>query len=166
VETGEPGPVLAIDLGLRRTGLARSDPGRVIAFGLPTFELRPGRSLKAHLVALHQQQPFTGVVLGLPFHADGRPGSLAGRIERLAAWIGDRFSIPVALQDERLTSVAAAELLEEAGGPRRDKKRVDQLAAQVILREFLAEGCPFPSTPRVAPATGVDPFPGPPAGDR
>jgi putative holliday junction resolvase len=145
VPSDEAGPVLAIDLGLRRTGLARSDPGRRVAFGLPTFEVRPGRSLRAHLGALHQEVPFTGVVLGLPFHADGRPGTLAGRIERLADWIRARFAVPVALLDERLTSFAAEELLAQAGGSRRDKGLVDQLAAQVILREFLAGGCPFPA---------------------
>lgn len=141
----EAGPVLAIDLGLRRTGLARSDPGRQVAFGLPTFEVRPGRSFKAHLALLHREVPFTGVVLGLPFHADGRPGSLADRVERLAEWIRTEFAVPVALLDERLTSFAAEELRHETGGSRRDKGLVDRLAAQVILREFLAEGCPFPA---------------------
>jgi putative holliday junction resolvase len=144
VPSDEAGPVLAIDLGLRRTGLARSDAGRQIAFGLPTFEVRPGRSLRGHLAALYRQVPFTGVVLGLPFHADGRPGSLVGRVERLADWIRTQFAVPVALLDERLTSFAAEELLAQAGGSRRDKGLVDRLAAQVILREFLAGGCRFP----------------------
>jgi putative Holliday junction resolvase len=152
---------------MRRTGLARSDPGRRVAFGLSTFEVRPGRSLRAHLTTLHQEVPFSGVVLGLPFHTDGRPGSLAKRVERLGGWILARFSVPVAFLDERLTSFAAEELRDEAAGARRDggvhagsgtrgdggtrrdcgarrdKGLVDRLAAQVILREFLAAGCPF-----------------------
>ena len=145
----EAGSVLAIDLGVRRTGLARSDPGRRVAFGLSTFEVRPGRSLRAHLTTLYQEVPFSGVVLGLPFHADGRPGVLARRVERLGSWILTRFGVPVAFLDERLTSFAAEELREEAEGARRDrgarrdKGLVDRLAAQVILREFLAAGCPF-----------------------
>jgi putative Holliday junction resolvase len=156
VSADDAGSVLAIDLGVRRTGLARSDPGRQVAFGLPTFEVRPGRSLKVHLNTLHREVPFTGVVLGLPFHADGRLGSLAGRVERLGSWILAQFGVPVAFLDERLTSFAAEELRDEVGGAgrdrgarrdgsggRRDKGLVDRLAAQVILREFLAAGCPF-----------------------
>lgn len=148
----EAGSVLAIDLGARRTGLARSDPGRRVAFGLSTFAVRPGRSFKAHLAALNEEVPFSGVVIGLPFHADGRPGDLTKRVERLGAWIRARFGVPVALLDERLTSFAAEEMRDEAVGGRgdgsaqRDKGLVDRLAAQVILREFLAAGCPF-STP-------------------
>jgi putative holliday junction resolvase len=159
----EAGPILAIDLGLRRTGLARSDPGRAVAFGLPTFELRPGRSLKVHLVVLHREVPFTGVVLGLPLHTDGRRGSLAGRIERLGGWILARFGVPVAFLDERLTSFAAEELRDEVGGSRRDKGLVDQLAAQVILREFLAAGCPFSGPPQL-PEEPPREFPGRPGG--
>jgi putative Holliday junction resolvase len=149
VPDDEAGSILAIDLGVRRTGLARSDPGRRVAFGLSTFEVRPGRSLRAHLTALYQEVPFSGVVLGLPFHADDRPGVLTKRVERLGGWILARFGVPVAFLDERLTSFAAEELRDEAGGARRDrggrrdKGLVDRLAAQVILREFLAAGCPF-----------------------
>ncbi len=140
-----PGSILAIDLGLRRTGLARSDPDRCVAFGLPTFELRPGRSLRQRLRDLHTEEPFTGVVLGLPLHMDGTPGDLAARVERLAAWIRAEFRVPVALLDERLTTCEAAEMLREAGrGVRREKGVRDRLAAQVLLREFLAAGCPFP----------------------
>jgi putative holliday junction resolvase len=151
VPDDEAGSILAIDLGVRRTGLARSDPGRRVAFGLPTFEVRPGRSLKARLASLNQEVPFTGVVLGLPFHTDDRPGSLTKRVERLGRWIAARFDVPVAFLDERLTSFAAEELRDEVGGTRRDsdlrrdKGLVDRLAAQVILREFLAAGCPFSS---------------------
>lgn len=154
VPDDEAGPVLAIDLGLRRTGLARSDPGRQVAFGLSTFEVRPRRSLRVHLITLHGEIPFNGVVLGLPFHADGRPGVLTERVRRLGGWIGARFGVPVAYLDERLTSFAAEELRDEVGAARRDKGIVDRLAAQVILREFLAAGCPFPRT--ATPAEGPD----------
>jgi putative Holliday junction resolvase len=109
-----------------------------------------------HLTTLNQEVPFSGVVLGLPFHADGRRGSLAGRVERLGGWIRAHFGVPVAYLDERLTSFAAEELRDEAGGARRDrgarpdKGQVDRLAAQVILREFLAAGCPFSRPARSA----------------
>jgi putative holliday junction resolvase len=144
-EPPPPGPVLAVDLGLRRTGLARSDPERRVALGLETFENLPGRSLKAHLRSLQAEVPATGVVLGLPLHEDGRPGALVGRVRRLGEWIGQELSLPVAYWDERLTTEAAAEMLLEAGRKLRRQKGVrDRLAAQIILRDFLAAGCPFP----------------------
>lgn len=138
------GPILAVDLGLRRTGLARSDSSRTVAFGLPTFETRSGRSLKAHLRALHEEMPLAGVVIGLPLHDDGTPGDLVGRVRRLGEWIRRELGLPVAFLDERRTTAAAEELLKEATRrTRRDKGARDRLAAQLILREFLAAGCPF-----------------------
>jgi putative Holliday junction resolvase len=75
---------------------------------------------------------------------DGRPGDLAARVRRLAEWIQAEFQVPVALLDERLTTCAAEELRREAGGPRRARPgELDRLAAQVLLREFLAAGGRF-----------------------
>ena len=142
---GSSGPILAIDLGRVRTGLARSDPGRSVAFGLPTFEAGPGRSLKEHLRSLHREDPLGGIVLGLPLHLDGRPGELAGRARRLADWIRRDLELPVALLDERLTTFAAeGELSAAPARIRRDPRARDRMAAQILLREFLAAGCPFP----------------------
>ena len=147
--SASPGSILAIDLGLARTGLARSDPERKVAFGLPTFFARDGGSLKEHLRRLHREEPITGVVIGLPLHMDGRPGDLVARVRRLADWIGAEFRVPVALLDERLTTCAAEELRREAGGPRRARPgERDRLAAQLLLREFLEGGGRFvPASP-------------------
>jgi putative holliday junction resolvase len=140
----ESGVVLAIDLGLSRTGLARSDPERKLAFGLPTFENKPGRSLKEHLRTLHREVPLTGIVFGLPLHMDGRLGDLAARVRRLADWARADLGLPVALLDERLTTVAAMENLGVAPRKvRRDKGARDREAARIILQEFLEAGCPF-----------------------
>jgi len=139
-----PGCVLALDVGLRRTGLARSDPDRRIALGLPTFEAAHGRSIRKHIQALYEEEPFTGVVIGLPFHTSGRPGDLAATVRRLGQWITGTFGVPVAYQDERFTTEEAAGLIREAPRRVRSEKGVrDRLAAQIILREFLAAGCPF-----------------------
>jgi putative Holliday junction resolvase len=158
-------PLLAIDLGVRRTGLARSNPERTIALGLETFEVGPGRSLKAHLMRLHRELPLGGIVLGLPLHLDGRPGALAGRVRRLGEWIRLGLHLPVAYVDERLTSAEAAERVAEAPvRVRREKGVRDRLAAQIILQEFLDAGCPFSGADpdreddgRIAEAGGAPP---------
>jgi putative holliday junction resolvase len=152
-----PGPILAIDLGVKRTGLARSDPGRSVAFGLQTFENKPGRSLKRHLAALHAEIPLTGVVIGFPLHMDGRPGELAGRVQRLGEWISIEFGIPVAYWDERQTTSEAIDMLAEAPWRKRTEKGArDRLAAQLILRDFLASGCPFPPAGATEPDDNSD----------
>ncbi len=137
---------MALDVGEKRTGIARSDPARTLAVGLPTFHAAPGRSIKRHIELIYEDVPFAGVVIGLPLHTDGRPGDLAATVRRLGEWIARTFRVPVAYQDERFTSEEAADLLREA--PRRvrsEKGTRDRLAAQIILREFLAAGCPFRS---------------------
>jgi putative holliday junction resolvase len=147
------GPILALDLGLRRTGLARSDEEQTVAFGLPTFENKPGRSLKRHVRSLHQETPLGGVVIGLPLHMNGRPGDLAARVLRLGEWIRLELGLPVAYWDERLTTCAAEDMLVDAPPRvRREKGARDRLAAQIILREFLAAGCLFP--PSFSPLIG------------
>jgi putative holliday junction resolvase len=144
-------PILAIDLGLARTGFARSDPGRTVAFGLPTFHDAHGRSLKEHIRTLNREEPLGGVVLGLPLHMDGRPGDLASRVRRLGEWIREELAIPVAYLDERLSSVEAEQMLRDAKrSVRREKGARDRLAAQILLREFLQAGCPFLDPPEAA----------------
>lgn len=138
------GPVLAVDFGLRRCGLARSDPDRRIAFGLPTHEVLPGASLEERIRALHAEEPLSGVVLGYPRHLDGRPGDLTPRIAALGEWIGGELGLPVAYWDERWTSLEAERLLRDAPRRvRRDKGVRDRIAAQRILQSFLDAGCPF-----------------------
>ncbi len=112
--------------------------------GLPTFEAAQGRSIRMHIQVLYEEEPFTGVVIGLPLHADGRPGDLADTVSRMGDWIAETFQVPVAYQDERYTTEEATDLLREAPRRVRSEKGVrDRLAAQIILREFLAAGCPF-----------------------
>ena len=142
----EKGIILAIDYGQRRTGLARSDAGRAVAFGLSTFVDSHGAGLRDHLRSMHADEPITGVVIGLPLNMDGTGNGLTARVRDLAAWIRSEMGLPVALWDERLTSAEAAEMLREAPARiRRQKGSVDRIAAQIILREFLAAGCPFPA---------------------
>jgi putative holliday junction resolvase len=161
-----PGRLLSLDLGLRRTGLARSDPDRTISIGLPTFENTPGRSLKEHLRLLHGELPLSGVVLGYPLHDDGRPSDLAPRVLRLAVWLHAELRLPVALWDERRTTVAAEDRLREAPRRvRRAKGTRDRLAAQLILQEFLDAGSPFPDEAEIA-AWADGPLPGADSGGR
>ena len=77
-------------------------------------------------------------MLGLPLGMDGRIGERAEKTLAFAEKLRARLDIPVVMQDERLTSVEAEQLMAEQGLDRKEiKKRVDTLAAEIILQDYL-----------------------------
>ncbi len=133
------GPVLGLDLGARRIGLAVSDETAQIAFPAGHLE-RSGleKDLEA-LEALVSERAVTRIVVGLPRLLDGREGTGAEAARRFARALSERTALPVELQDERLTSALAERALREAPArQRRDRKQVlDAMAATLLLRTFL-----------------------------
>jgi len=136
--TGPPGPVLGLDLGDVRIGVALSDPDRRLAVPIGTVHVgRPPGELRAiaDLVAEHGA---TLVVLGLPRSLDGSDGPAAGRARAFADALRAALSVPVLLHDERLSTVEADRSLAEAGVSSRERRAViDAAAAQVILQAWL-----------------------------
>ena len=138
------GPVLGLDLGERRIGMAVSDATGVIAFPVGALDRR---SLAADIRALCEmirERGVVAVVVGLPLHLDGRAGTGAEAARRFAQALGEAAALPVALVDERLTTVIAERALrEEPRGRKRGKRpgkhQVDALAATLILRTYLEQ---------------------------
>lgn len=132
------GPLLGLDLGARRIGLAISDAEAAIAFPIGALASR-GRKLDLEaLGALIRERGVVGVVVGLPLHLDGRAGPEAESARRFAAALGAATGLPVELVDERWTSAEAQRALRDAPrGARRRKENVDALAATLILRSYL-----------------------------
>jgi putative Holliday junction resolvase len=151
----EPGPVLAVDYGDRRTGLAVSDPRGVIAQPLPTVEEENPEKLARAIAALVREREVRTVVVGLPLRLDGAEGARVEktrRFERLLARALEGSGVQVAEWDERLTTAEATERLREAGfRARARRKRVDAVAAVLILRSYLASQ---PGGPPPSPASG------------
>ncbi len=80
----------------------------------------------------------TLIVLGLPLSMDGRISERAEKTLAFAKKLEARLSLPVVMQDERLTSVEAEQIMAEQGLDRKEiKKRVDTLAAEIILQDYL-----------------------------
>ncbi|NPA34522.1 MAG: Holliday junction resolvase RuvX [Chlorobi bacterium] len=127
------GRVLAIDYGLKRCGIAVSDPTRTIAQPLKTIET------SNLLDFLKDYIPSSGVselVLGYPLNLDGSPTELTPIVEQLAKDLEKEFGLPVHLMDERFTSRWAERQL--IGNSLRKKKQwTDALAAANILETFL-----------------------------
>jgi putative Holliday junction resolvase len=136
--------VLAVDWGERRIGLAVSDELRTLARPLPTLQVKTGQEGLAGVAAAVLAEGAVRVVLGRPLHMDGRSSALQVKVEAFAAALGRRLpGLDLVFWDERLTSVEAASLLKERGERvGRNKGRLDQVAAALLLQSYLDAGCP------------------------
>jgi putative Holliday junction resolvase len=136
------GPVLGLDFGARRIGLAVSNPEATLAFPAGTLE-RAGldRDLAA-LRSLIEERGVTRVVVGLPLHMDGRSGVGADAARAFARALAGATSLPVELLDERWTTSEAERALREAPSARRRgrKQIIDSMAATLLLRTYLEVG--------------------------
>ena len=132
------GRILAIDYGTRRTGIAVSDPLRIIAGALTTVETR---QLEKFLADYFSKNDVATIVLGKPVQMNGSPSETMRYIEPLAARL--RRTYPdkdVVLYDERFTSVLAHRTMIESGMgrmARRDKAVVDRISAAIILQSYM-----------------------------
>ena len=132
------GRILAIDYGVRRTGLAVSDPLRLIAGGLTTVETK---QLERFLADYFQREEVDVIVLGKPAQMDGTPSETWRFIEPLARRLKAAYpQKEVVFYDERFTSVLAHRAMIDGGMKkmaRRDKAVVDKIAATIILEDYL-----------------------------
>jgi putative Holliday junction resolvase len=130
--------VLGIDWGERRHGLAVSDPLGFTAQPAGVIHRKgkdPGLDEIAEVIT---EKEVTRIVVGLPFHMDGRPGDHHDDVLQFVDLLIERFELPVETVDERMTTLQAERALEEAGLTRKKRKgKVDQMAAQLILQFWL-----------------------------
>ncbi len=133
------GRVLGIDFGEARTGLAISDASRMLASGVGNIK---GGGLERSVEAIAevvQTEKISGIILGLPINMNGTEGPRAARIRQFASMLEEKMpDIPVALMDERMTTMAASRFLNETNtrGQRR-KGVIDTLSAEIILQNAL-----------------------------
>ena len=138
VSLDTPGRLLALDLGAKRIGVAVSDELRITARPLPMISRRSWKELLRQVAGLVQSFDAKGLVIGLPLRLDGGEGSAAERVRAVAEKFRRSLSVPIYLQDERLTTFAASSDLRSAGLNESDSKReVDSEAAAIILRDFI-----------------------------
>ena len=130
---------LALDVGLKRIGIAVSDELGLTAQPVLTLERRrnPREDLRS-IGRLCRRFAVSGIVVGNPLKLTGEVSTQAAKIQAFAAALGELTGLPIHLWDERLTTHAAHQLLYEAGHQRQDHRRlVDQVAATLILQSFL-----------------------------
>lgn len=129
---------MALDVGKIRVGVALSDPLGYTAQPLLTLWRKSRGEDMRNLLRLIRKHDVTELVVGNPLHMSGDVSPWALKVHEFAAELSLRSGLPMQLWDERLSSVAAHEILNEAGHDRRDRKDViDQVAAVVILRGWM-----------------------------
>lgn len=133
------GKLLSVDFGDTRTGLAVSDISRILASGIGYVS--PGGIEKTadEVARIAREQKAAAIIVGLPVNMDGSEGSRAARCRKFASMLTERLEgIPVAMFDERMTTMTASRYLNETNT--RGKKRktvIDTLSAQIILQNCL-----------------------------
>jgi putative Holliday junction resolvase len=134
------GRIMGIDYGLKRTGIAVTDPLKIIASALITV---PTAELPEFLKRYCAGEDVEAFVVGLPLQADGTPAQIAPQIDALVEKLGRLFpGRPVVRQDERYTSHDAKRIMLQSGmkqKQRRDKREVDKIAAALILEQYMYE---------------------------
>jgi putative Holliday junction resolvase len=131
------GRIIAIDYGLKRSGLAVTDPEQRIATGLTSLKTS---TLMDFLAKYIKEQPVESIVVGEPRHRDNTPSGPAPALARFIETLRRTFAQPVFLMDERFTSSMAAQSLVQSGvkkSKRRDKGLVDEVSAVLILQFFM-----------------------------
>lgn len=130
--------ILALDIGGKRTGIAVTDPLQIIAKGLTTIE---ASQLIPFLQEYLKQETVERFVVGWPTNWDDSPTHGTPLVQRAIAALQKNFpAIPIHKIDERYTSKMAKDAMLEMGlkkKARRDKKLVDEIAATILLQDYL-----------------------------
>lgn len=132
------GRILAIDYGLKRTGIAVTDAERIIATGLTTV---PTPTLLSFLQQYCQKEQVDLFLVGEARQMDNSPSQSAPLIEAFVAQLTQQFpDKPVARIDERFTSKMAFRAMVDGGlkkKQRQNKGMIDQVSATIMLQDYL-----------------------------
>ncbi len=134
------GRIIAIDYGLKRTGLAWTDPMKIIATGIGSFE---AEVLRAKLDELITQENIESILLGYPMRLDGSDTHSTAAVRKFEAWLNKKYpQLPIHRWDERFTSKMAMQAMIDGGVKkkrRRDKHLINQVSATLMLQEYIRE---------------------------
>ena len=139
IKSNTSGRIMSVDFGDTRTGLALSDTTRYLASGIGYVS--PGGIVKTadKVAEMAVENRASAVVVGLPKNMDGSEGFRADRCREFAALLAARLGeVPVAMMDERMTTMSASRYLNETNTRGQKRKGViDTLSAQIILQNAL-----------------------------
>jgi putative holliday junction resolvase len=132
------GALIGLDLGTKTIGVATSDPDRRLSTGVETITRRTFKGDAERILALAAERKAVAIVLGLPINMDGTEGPRAQSVRAFARNLSTQTALPIALWDERLSTVAVERDLIAADASRAKRKAIiDQHAAAYILQGAL-----------------------------
>jgi putative Holliday junction resolvase len=130
--------ILSIDYGGKRTGIAVTDPLQIIATGLTTIETP---NLIPFLKDYFAKEQVERILIGMPLNLDDTPTHATPLVQKAIQSLKKNFpNIPIEEMDERFSSKMAKQAMLEMGmkkKQRRDKKLVDEIAATIMLQEYM-----------------------------
>ena len=149
------GRIVGLDVGERRIGVAVSDLTGTLARPVTVVQTTGLDGDAVHKAVLEltrlsvEEDGVSAIVIGLPGHLDGTASDMTPRVRAFATRLQQRTPLPIALQDERLSSVEAdARLARREKDWRIRKKQLDAAAAAIILQDYLdARAAAAPWTP-------------------
>ena len=130
--------ILGIDYGEKRIGMAVSDPLGITAQGLPTIERTNIQDDLQKILNVVREKEVGEIVVGLPKNMNNSLGEKAQAVLNFVALLKKHINIPINVIDERLSTVRANRAMLEGDLSRKKRKsRVDMIAAQLILQDYL-----------------------------
>ena len=136
--------IVGLDIGQRRIGVAISDASRTLARPVGVIRIKAldaaaiDRIVEEIRRLSDEDDEVSAIVVGLPRRLDGTPNVLTPIVQRVASQLQQRMQMPVALQDERLSSVEAESLLATRDKDWRVRKdKIDAAAAAIVLQDYL-----------------------------
>ena len=130
--------VMALDVGEKKIGVAISDALLLTAQARPTLHRKNLKSDISILGRLAEENEVHEIVVGHPLHMSGKESLQSEKVARFAEELRNVLQLPVVFWDERLTSFAAEQHLEEMGlNWRQRRDHIDKIAAMIILQSYL-----------------------------
>ena len=132
------GKILGVDFGDVRTGIAVSDPSRMLALCIETVRAEGIANAVAAVAEYARAERVSAVIVGLPVNMDGSRGHRAERAQKFAEMLESELGLPVETFDERMSTMQASRYLNatDTRGKKR-KAAIDTLSAQIILQSAL-----------------------------
>ena len=131
------GRIIGIDWGLRRCGVAISDERRDFVFVRPQISVKNSDELLQKVLNIIALDKVSGVVIGLPLHADGSDSDTTKLVRKFANLLSDNTELPIIFVEENLTSAMAQEEIGRKSITK-IKQELDSVSAKIILENAIA----------------------------
>ena len=134
----DPGRILSIDYGEKRIGLAITDPLAITARGFQTLINKDREGLLKTLIDIINSNEINKIVIGIPYSLDGSIGPMAERVRKFGKELSTKTDVEIEEWPEEFSSEDAKTELRKLGVDfRKEKGKVDMMAAALILRSYL-----------------------------